>query len=83
MASIGSPSSPNGAFHVVAPKEFDGKKETSEEFSIKLKAYLSIMNIAFKQAMVNIEDNLEQEVIEAYFSDRIQVVGMAYRCNGS
>lgn len=28
--SIGSPLSPNGPFHFHGPKEFDGKKKTSE-----------------------------------------------------
>lgn len=35
---------PAGPFHFRATKEFDGKTGNFEEFSLKIKSYLSLMN---------------------------------------
>lgn len=73
---------PNGPFHAQAPEEFGSKKDKLEECGFKFKASLSIMHAAFKRAMDNVEEPLEQKVVDAYFNDghgarRVELLEMA------
>lgn len=46
-----------------APSGFDGKDNNFEHLSFKLKAYLRIMDTAFKEAVDKVEENLVLEVM--------------------
>lgn len=59
----------NGPFHFQPPKEFDGKKESFEEVSYRLKAYLGLTNPALKVVLEKVEVKLQVDINDKTFND--------------